>query len=257
MRIFILTSLLFTANSSTYSLAKDRATFEVVYLEATKKLEKEIKIWIAESHEIKLVVSLINRELNLKEPLKLVFGGEDGPLFDNGINEISIPYGFLIEVQERFKQARYSSKAGITNKEASMDALMHTIFHELAHALIFQYELPVLGKEEDAADGLASVLLIEYLEEGQEIVITAADLFDLESQDIKEYKDEDYWGEHSLDIQRYYSSMCHVYGSAPIEYKQIKTNEDFSKEKAENCIDDYDNLVNSWLTLLDPFLNSK
>ena len=254
IRTYILVSIFFTLFLSTYSLGETKSRFEISYLKASNKKEQEVKKWIKESSEIKLVTSLINQKLKLNQSLELKFGGEEGPLFDNGINKVLIPYGFLIEVQERFQKAKYLDETGITNKEASMDALMHTIFHELAHALIFQYDLPVLGKEEDAADGLASVLLIEFLEDGQEVVITAADLFDLEGQDITEYQVEDYWGEHSLDIQRYYSSLCHVYGSAPEKYKQIKTDEKFSNEKAENCIDDYDILVNSWFTLLAPFL---
>ncbi len=237
--------------------AKTKQKFEVTYLKAENKTEQKIEKWLKQAPEITLVTSLINQEFELKESLKLVFGEKDGPLFDSGINTIMIPYGFMLDVEERFQNAKYASDTGISNKEAAMDALMHTIFHELAHALIFQYDLPVLGKEEDAADGLASVLLIEYLDEGQEVVISAADLFDLESLDIQEYQAKDYWDEHSLDIQRYYSSLCHVYGSAPKKYTQIKIDEKFSDEKAENCIDDYEILVNSWLVLLDPFLNKQ
>ena len=229
------------------SLAKSSPEFEVKYLDTSNKVERKLKKWLEKSPELQLIISLINQEIKLNESLMLEFGGSDGPLFDSGINKILIPYDFMLEVEQRFKHAKYLSDTGLSNKEATMDALMHTIFHELAHALIFQFDLPVLGKEEDAADGLASVLLIEYLEKGQEVVITAADLFDLESQDIIEYQAEDYWDEHSLDIQRYYSSICHVYGSDPKKYKQVKIDEKFSNEKAENCIDDYDILVNSWL----------
>ena len=237
------------------SLAKNTAEFDVKYQKAQSKTEQKIKAWLELSTEIELVHSLINQELKLNEPLTLVFGGSDGPLFDSGINKIIIPYEFILEVEERFKRAKYASNSGLSNKEAVMDALLHTIFHELAHALIFQFDLPVLGKEEDAADGLASILLIEYLEEGQEVVITAADLFDLESQDIDEFQEQDFWDEHSLDVQRYYSAMCHVYGSAPKKYRHIKQEQKFPAEKAENCVDDYNLLVSSWFTILEPYLN--
>ena len=251
--MLVLLSVLSTSNA----VAKESPRFEISYSKANNNAEQKVESWLKDAPEMAMISSLINDEIKFKKPLKLIFGGEDGPLFDNSINHILIPYGFLQEVEERFKNAKYASENGVSNKEATMDALMHTIFHELAHALISQFDLPVLGKEEDAADGLASMLLIEYLDEGQEVVISAADLFDLESHDITEYQAEDYWDEHSLDIQRYYSSMCHVYGSSPKKYKQIKVAEKFSDEKAENCIDDYDILVNSWLTLLEPYLKSK
>lgn len=253
----LIATFLLSAFTLVSGLDKGTPEFEVTYLQGSNKLDRELERWLKKSSEIELITSLINQEFKLEKRLKLIFGVKDGPLFDSEINSIFIPYSFLTEVEERFQKAKYSSGSGLSAKAATMDALMHTIFHELAHALIFQYELPVLGKEEDAADGLASVLLIEYLDEGQEVLITAADLFDLESQDIAEYQAEDYWDEHSLDIQRYYSSMCHVYGSSPKDYKQIKTDEKFSDEKAENCIDDYEILVNSWLIVLEPFLKSE
>ena len=78
-----------------------------------------------------------------------MFGGEDGPLFDSEQKTIYIPYFFLDEVKARFIQNNYSS-TGVSEADVTMDALMHTMFHEFAHAIIFMYELPVLGREEDA-----------------------------------------------------------------------------------------------------------
>ena len=253
--LFIVVFLMTFFSQTTY--AKEHHQLTVSYIQGSNKSELKIEKWLKQSPEIKLITDLVNQEFKLVEPLSIVFGENDGPLFDSGINKIFIPYHFLVEVEQRFKQVKYTSNNEMTLKDAIMDALLHTIVHELAHALIFQFDLPVLGKEEDAADGLASMLLIEYLEEGQEIVITAADLFGLESQDVDEYQVEDYWDEHSLDIQRYYSSLCHVYGSSPEKYKHIKIDEKFSDEKSLNCQDDYEILVNSWLALLDPFLVNK
>jgi len=236
---------------------KNKNKFSIIYKKPIRKNEFNLAQLIKNSVDIKSVSELINEEIKLAEPVDLVFGGDDGPLFDSKTNTIIIPYAFLKEVKTRFIKAKYPQNSALKLNELVIDAVMHTIFHELAHALIFQFDLPVLGKEEDAADGLASVFLIEYFEQGQEILITAADLFDLESQDIEEFEKRDFWDEHSLDIQRYYSSMCHVYGSAPKQYKQIKKDEGFSNEKAENCIDDYEILVSSWLTILKPYLVSQ
>lgn len=36
-----------------------------------------------------------------------------------------------------------------------------TVFHEAGHMLISEFSLPVLGREEDAADSLAVMLLLE------------------------------------------------------------------------------------------------
>jgi len=217
------------------------------------KVEKRIQQTLKASGEITTVVSLINDTFRLKQRVRIVFGGEDGPLFDPEVNEIVIPYFFMQEVKARFLEDGYA-ETGVTVEEATMDALIHTLFHELAHALVAIYQLPVLGKEEDAADGLATLLLIQFYDEGQEIAISAADLFDLESLDKDVLEEEDFWGEHSLDEQRFYSTLCYVYGSDPVAYAHLLKDAGFSPDRAELCIDEYEQALKSWQVLLKPYL---
>ncbi|HPY42528.1 MAG TPA: DUF4344 domain-containing metallopeptidase, partial [Thiolinea sp.] len=147
-------------------------------------------------------------------------------------------------------------ETGVSAQDAMLDAVQHTLFHELAHALIAMYDLPIVGKEEDAADNLATVLLIEYLDDGAEVAISAADLFDLEGEDVKELSEADFWDEHSLDTQRYYTTMCHIYGSDPKKYKDVKVDAGFDKERAETCSDDYELVRENWFKLLKPIMKN-
>lgn len=224
----------------------------VFYDKATNNKETLAKKELAKSGVAEEVVVFINEKFKLAQPLNFRFGGQDGPLFDSSINSVLIPYSFLDEVKLRFKRAKYS-QSGVSVLDASLDSVMHTLFHELAHALIFMHDIPVLGKEEDAADGLANILLIEFFDEGAEIAISAADLFDLESEDIVEFEEADFWGEHSLDLQRYFSTLCYVYGSEPSKYATLIQDSGFSEQRAEHCISDYANSLRSWLVLLKPY----
>ena len=202
-----------------------------------------------------LFQSTTNELLETTPDVTVRFGYEDGPLYNPNENQIHIPYDFITEVQHRFDKAKYQ-QSGVSIDEASQDALLHTLFHELAHALINIYELPVVGKEEDAADSLATFLLIELFEDGQEIAISAADLFDLESTDRDVLDDEDFWGEHSLDEQRFFATLCHVYGSAPDQYDSLIEVGYLSEDHKERCIEEYEQLTFSWTQLLDPYLKN-
>lgn len=231
------------------ALALNKA--RVIYGPPSGKQETAIQQEVKASGAAEDVASFINDQFSLSVPLSLVFGREDGPLYDPQTQEIVVPYAFLQEVKERFVDAGYP-ETGVSVSEATMDVLMHTLFHELAHALIFTCELPVVGKEEDAADGLASVLLIEFYEHGAEMALSAADLFDLESEDIETFADEDFQDDHSLDIQRFYTTLCHVYGSDPETYADLKTDAGFSEDRAQGCIEEYERLAKSWFALLEP-----
>ncbi len=227
----------------------------LIYDMPANKLEAGIEKEIRQSGEMEDVVAFINDlfRLPMPKPLDFKLGGKEGPLYDDKSNEILIPYTFIQEVRSRFRAADYS-ETGVSVEEATMDALTHTLFHELAHALIYIYKLPVLGKEEDAADGLASVLLIEFFEDGAEMAISAADLFDLESDDIESFEAEDFLDEHSLDLQRFYTTLCHVYGSDPAKYAYLRKETGFSEDRADLCIDEYENISRSWLFLLKPYM---
>ncbi|GIC76550.1 DUF4344 domain-containing metallopeptidase [Moritella sp. F3] len=204
-------------------------------------------------------LSLMNSEFIFEQPLTIVFGGDDGPLYDPATNYILIPYTFLDEVELRFKAVNYADDDnGKTDpaaiNQAVMDVVIHTLFHELAHALIANHELPIVGKEEDAADNLAAVLSIEYFENGAEIAISAAELFYLEGDEVTEFEEADFWDEHSLDLQRYYATLCHVYGSDDVNYAYLLKDTGFSTERGDFCISEYDTIANNWLTLLAPYM---
>lgn len=223
-----------------------------VFKKAINKQERDIKEWLEKSTDISGAIDLINNSYVLPETLTFSFGGDDDPVYDPEDNTVYIPYFFVLDVEDYFKKANYN-KNGVSIEQATLDSVLHTIFHELAHALIAMYDLPVLGREEDAADGLASVLLIENFNQGQNIVQSAADLFKLEGKDRGKIQIVDFRGVHSLDEQRYYTALCHIYGSDDKAYKHVKKEAGFSDERAEICVEDYDNLYYGWSTVLKPF----
>ncbi|TKB48369.1 hypothetical protein FCL40_11655 [Ferrimonas sediminicola] len=199
---------------------------------------------------VEQVTSLINDTLQLRHPVGILFGGEAGPLYDDEARRIVIPYAFLEEVRGRFERSHYA-ETGVTAEDATMDALMHTLFHEIGHALVPMFDLPMLGREEDAADSLATILLIEYFDGGGEIALSAADLFALESDEVDELVEEDFWDEHGLDLQRFYTTLCMVYGSNPQAYAYLARQANLSAERAALCVDDYHKVSVSWLSLLN------
>lgn len=243
----ILLVICITTLFSTSAQARHKAT--LVFNKPNNAVEIALLQKLKKAGDAQEAVDLINEKLRLPKPLSIVFGGNDGPLYDPAINKILVPYTFLDEVNKRFIKAKYA-ETGVTPEEATNDALMHTLFHEIGHALVEMYRLPVVGKEEDAVDSLANVLLIEFYDQGQETVLSAADLFDLESNDKDNYEEADFWDEHSLDEQRYYTTLCHVYGSDPDNYASAIEDTDISDDRAELCIDEYEAAVRNWFKLL-------
>lgn len=130
-------------------------------------------------------------------------------------------------------------------------ALIWTFYHEVGHALIDQLALPVLGREEDAADALA-VLLIDALWEetsAQTLVIDAATAFALYAVESGG-DDSALWGEHSLDTQRQAALVCLFYGVAPEARAELARTMGLPDDRMEECPAEADLTAESWWVLL-------
>lgn len=93
-----------------------------------------------------------------------------------------------------------------------------TLYHEFGHALIHTMRLPILAREEDAADVL-NVILMDHLNDG-----AYADM--IASETAKYYLLEDkareaggysynFSGDHAPYIRRHYNVLCLHYGANP------------------------------------------
>jgi hypothetical protein len=136
-------------------------------------------------------------------------------------------------------------------------ALNNSIFflqHEIGHLYIGEFDLPVLGKEEDAADSLASVMLLSQDNEvANQALRDAADGWYLsEYSRGPEYEDADFYDEHSLDLQRSFAVVCLMVGAKPEIFGDTANEYEMDANRQELCQRDYQQAVNSWVQLLEP-----
>lgn len=132
-------------------------------------------------------------------------------------------------------------------------ATVSTFYHELGHALIDAWRLPVTGKEEDAVDQLSTLVLIDRAEEGEQMALDGAVSFMLYAE-LGKGQEKIYWDEHSLDEQRFYDTVCLVYGHNPDKYTYLVADGTLPAERAELCREDYPRVSDSWAKLLAPYL---
>ncbi|WP_240352434.1 DUF4344 domain-containing metallopeptidase [Agarivorans sp. Alg241-V36] len=229
------------------------ANIRIVMQPAVSQADKESRALIKRSKVNQHFSQLVDQLFNFRQAVTLEYGINDGPLYDPNAHGIYIPYAFVDETLHFFSSNNYQKQYGVSAEEAAIDTLLHTLLHELGHAYITDQKIPILGKEEDAADNLATIVLLNYVELGDEVAISAADMFAFESEDKpKFYELSEYINEHSFDLQRYFSTLCLVYGSNPKRYpkllNEIDTN--YLAERQEFCIQQYQQTNQSWHTYL-------
>ena len=120
-----------------------------------------------------------------------------------------------------------------------------TLLHEMGHLLIAELSLPVLGREEDAADQLGFISL--FLSSGRQRdadfyakLLDIADYWRLEWQRAKPEHEEVYaWASHGLDAQRFYNLACLIYGSDPDRLEWVPKITGLPVERALYCDQEY------------------
>ena len=126
---------------------------------------------------------------------------------------------------------------------------LFVFFHELGHALVDMYDLPITGKEEDSVDNFSTVLLIESGQAGA--ALRAAEYW--ASLPMGELDGTAFADEHSLNAQRFFNILCLVYGSDPEAYAGLVSEGYLPETRAVRCPAEYESQRRAWGTLLEPW----
>ncbi|WP_070968927.1 DUF4344 domain-containing metallopeptidase [Vibrio sonorensis] len=239
--------LLFTLILPAVVSAKEN--IKVEYINPQDTQEQSAKIAIQESQLNELITDLADQWFPFNRTLTIQYGGEQGPLYNPQSHVVHMPYHFYHEALNYFTKNEYQARFGKSPQLGAQDTILHTLLHEAAHAYIADQNIPILGKEEDAADNFAAVVMIDYIENGDDAAISAADMFAFESEDRPDYYHiGEYIDEHSFDLQRYFSTLCLVYGSDPEKHANLlnEVENDYLADRQDFCQFLYSSTSESW-----------
>ena len=143
---------------------------------------------------------------------------------------------------------------------AAINAEIATFYHELAHATIDMYDLPITGREEDASDQLVVFMLLEPDENGtvepraEEAVKDYARMFEQYAAGQEVLVEADFAAKHSVNRARMYNVLCWFYGHDPAGHADLVTEGWLPEDRAGGCEAEYAQLHKSWAKLLGPYL---
>lgn len=133
-----------------------------------------------------------------------------------------------------------------------------TLYHEFGHALVDELGLPVLGREEDAVDNLATLVMIPDEEDDDtqvDLIFAAAEGW-LLSHNHNSDDDLPFWDEHGLDLQRFYAIVCMTYGSDPDTFQEMAESAELPADRRDRCPTEFERTAASWLKVLEPHFAS-
>lgn len=165
--------------------------------------------------------------------------GEPNAFYSLGTGKITMCSELYALMAQQFKQ------------EDAQQVFRFIFLHELGHALVDQFELPILGKEEDAVDAMATVLLIEEDQSYRAALLAAINFYAMsQGQVLVNWADN-----HSIGPQRMFNLVCWATGARP-EILSIRTVAVLNAQLAQSgrrCDLEYQQQKNAVEKLLKPF----
>lgn len=129
---------------------------------------------------------------------------------------------------------------------------LFVLTHELGHAAVSEFDLPVLGREEDAVDTFATLAFLHISSDFSHRILINAALghYLIGERSLKQGNELVFYGEHGLDKQRAYQIICLMVGSDPDMFWGVAARAGLPVERKETCHADFEKAAPSWVRLL-------
>jgi hypothetical protein len=182
--------------------------------------------------------------------------GDANASYDKDI--IVVCYEYIDELWKTVPEE--TIEAGVTQADALVGPLFDTTLHEFAHAMFDMLGVPVLGREEDAADQVSAYMMLHLGKaEARRLIVGTSYAYKTEAEaatappTMKQFADA-----HGTPAQRFYNLLCIAYGADAQLFGDMVEKGHLPKDRAEDCKDEYQQVAYAYEKLvgqhIDPIL---
>jgi hypothetical protein len=174
----------------------------------------------------------------LKLPRKLVIqldqcDAERRPYKSGG--PVTICYEYVAKVDRI--APRNQPPNGLPRELMIVGAFVQEALHEVAIATFDILEIPVWGREADAADKLAGFIMVQFGKDVALKVMTGAAWY-FDASD-RTWSDSDYASEQSPEAQRFFNYLCIAFGADPASFKFLIDQNLLPVRRAQRCTNEF------------------
>jgi hypothetical protein len=243
--------VLVAAAATTASAASKTNRVSISYVSPKNPAHQPIYERLKERHALERLQEFLS-PFRLPRTLKISLAGCDGEADAfYGDDAITICYEYVDELWKRMPVE--TTTEGIAPIDTIIGPLYDTSLHEFAHALFDMLDLPVLGREEDAADQVAAYIYLQLGKADARRLImgtahafkTEAEAAAAESPSLKKFADA-----HGTPSQRAYNVLCIAYGADPKLFGDFVTKGYLPEKRAAACQDEYGQVADAFETLV-------
>jgi hypothetical protein len=166
---------------------------------------------------------------------------------------VTVCYELIADIEARAPEI--TTPAGITREDAIVGTLAQMLLHETGHALFALLDVPIFGREEDAADQFAAYIILQmHREDARRLIDGVTHMLWAES--TRRTLDRDAFSNiHGLPAQRFFNLICLAYGAHTWFYADLVSKGLLPQERAESCKAEYRQVVRAMDKLIVPHID--
>jgi len=199
--------------------------------------------------------------LRLPEPLKVktIECGKVDAWYrrEDFVPTVTICYELLKHVLDSLPND--TSPEGITAEDAKVGQVLWFTLHETGHAAFEIFDVPIFGKEEDAADNFATYVMLQFAE-ARRLIRGAAWAW---SEYMRDYKRNPvvrvrltgFSDNHGLPQERFYNLACLAFGSNPQQFADFVQEGYLPQTRAERCVYEYRMMATAFNKEIGPHID--
>jgi hypothetical protein len=148
---------------------------------------------------------------------------------------VTICYEYIAKIDR--VAPRNQGPEGMPRELMIVGAFVQAVLHEVALATFDILELPVWGREADAADKLAGFIMVQFGKDvALKVMVGAAWYFDATE---RTWNESDYASETSPEAQRFFNYLCIAFGSDPATFKFLIDQKMLPVRRAQRCTNEF------------------
>lgn len=149
-----------------------------------------------------------------------------------------------------------TTAAGIEPLDTVVGPFLDTVLHEFAHALFDYLDIPVLGREEDAADQVSAYIYLQLGKaEARRLIMGTVYTYMREVENTDPPSMAEFADEHSTAEQRRFNLLCMAYGADAALFKDVASWGGLPNERADICREEFELIALAYNTLIGPHID--
>jgi hypothetical protein len=232
-------------------------SIDIQYVEPQSAEHRQVLQLVKEGRTLEKIQALLS-PIRLPRRLLIKTQGCDGvsnAWYDG--ESVTVCYEYLDELWKN--AAQETTPAGIAPIDTLIGPVVDVFLHEAGHAVFDILQVPLFGREEDAADQFSVYIMLKLEKaEARRLIMGNAYQYkgDLQSTTVsmplKKFADE-----HGTPSQRFYNVLCLAYGADKVLFADFVSKGYLPQDRAEGCEDEYAQLDYAFKRLIVPSVDVK